>query len=203
MPRPLTVKIVENAKPNPKKRSEIPDGAVSGLRLIVQPTGAKSWAVRYRIDGRAAKFTLGPFPRLGLGDAREAARETLRLVSEGKDPNADRVTVAGLKRLPVVNIDRRFETVLERFLASQRVKGRRTVDEVGRQMNKDATPYWRGRSVDKISPADVVERIEAIAVGRGSPVAAAQFRAALGKLFSFAVKAQLRADNPVRATESP
>jgi hypothetical protein len=31
--RPLTVKIVENTKPNPKKRLQIPDGAVVGLYL--------------------------------------------------------------------------------------------------------------------------------------------------------------------------
>jgi hypothetical protein len=63
MARPLTAKLVETIKPNPKKRVEIPDGAVVGLYLVIQKSGARSWAVRCRVDGaprrrqRAAKST--------------------------------------------------------------------------------------------------------------------------------------------------
>ena len=50
----LTIKSVETAGPS-RDRREIPDGYVKGLYLIVQPSGAKSWAVRYRTaDGRAS-----------------------------------------------------------------------------------------------------------------------------------------------------
>ena len=94
MARFLSVGAVESAKPNPKKRIEIADGAVSGLYLVVQPSGSRSWAVRYRHHGRPAKLTLGPYPRMGLSDARDGAKEALRLVSEGKSPTADRVTLA-------------------------------------------------------------------------------------------------------------
>ena len=68
MARALNTKLVETAKPDPGRRIEIPDGALAGLYLVVQPTGAKSWAVRYRHDGKPTKLTLGPYPRLPLGD---------------------------------------------------------------------------------------------------------------------------------------
>ena len=45
------------------KRREIPDARASGLYLLIQakPSGAKSWALRFRRpDGRPAKLTLGP-----------------------------------------------------------------------------------------------------------------------------------------------
>ena len=37
--------------PPPPKRREIPDGKAQGLYLVVQPSGAKSWALRYRFNG--------------------------------------------------------------------------------------------------------------------------------------------------------
>ena len=43
-----------------RRRREIRDGGAQGLYLVVQPSGAKSWALRYRRpDGKAAKLTLG------------------------------------------------------------------------------------------------------------------------------------------------
>jgi integrase len=43
-----------------RRRREIRDGGAQGLYLIVQPSGAKSWALRYRRPGgRPAKLTLG------------------------------------------------------------------------------------------------------------------------------------------------
>ena len=32
----------------PEKRREMPDGKISGLYLVLQPSGAKYWALRYR-----------------------------------------------------------------------------------------------------------------------------------------------------------
>lgn len=82
MARALNQKIIENLRPDPAKRLEIPDGALVGLYLVLQPSGARSWAVRYRADGKPRKLTLAPFPRMGLADARKAAGEALRIVSE-------------------------------------------------------------------------------------------------------------------------
>jgi integrase len=200
--RALNQKLLENVKPNPAKRLEIPDGALVGLYLIVQPSGAKSWAVRYRADGKPRKLTLAPYPRMGLADARKAASEALRIVSEGGDPAGDRVTIAKLKGLERPPASHRFEQVLERFIAAQKRKGRRSTDEMRRILERDALPRWRDKPVAEITGADVAEAIEAI-VARGSPVAAGRFRAWCSKLFSYAVATHLRPDNPVRGTESP
>src|SRR5471030_1546993 len=63
--------------PNPPIRVEKSDKN-SGLYLIVQPSGAKSWAIRYRVerDGKLVqtRTTLGHYPGLGLADARTKAR---------------------------------------------------------------------------------------------------------------------------------
>ena len=58
----LTVKDVE-AKRASADRREIPDDYMRGLYLIVQPTGTKSWAVRYRLPiactALSANFLIG------------------------------------------------------------------------------------------------------------------------------------------------
>ena len=51
--RALTVRTIETLKPV-KERREIPDAYLPGLYLIVQPSGAKAWAVRYRHGRRPA-----------------------------------------------------------------------------------------------------------------------------------------------------
>ena len=66
----------------PGQRKEVPDGRISGLYLVVQPSGAKSWALRYRADG-PDETDLGPYPALDLATARKMAQEALGDVAGG------------------------------------------------------------------------------------------------------------------------
>jgi hypothetical protein len=63
-------------------RDAMPD---SRLRLIVQPSGVKSWALRYRQGGRFRKHTLGAYPTIGLADARKAAEREFQAALAGVD----------------------------------------------------------------------------------------------------------------------
>nr|WP_246696935.1 Arm DNA-binding domain-containing protein [Methylobacterium planeticum] len=56
-------------KPDANRRLEIPDATLPGFYLIIQPSGVKSWAVRYRHAGRPRKFTIGPYPLFDLTTA--------------------------------------------------------------------------------------------------------------------------------------
>src|ERR1700693_461473 len=89
VPKALTVVAIDKAMPGPARR-EIPDGLLAGLYLIIQPTGAKSWAVRYRVGGRPRKYTIGPYPGIDLSSARELARKALVAVAEGRDPGKEK-----------------------------------------------------------------------------------------------------------------
>jgi hypothetical protein len=55
----LTDISIKNLKPSAQRR-EIPDQHQRGLYCIVQPTGAKVFAIRYRFEGRPRKLTLQP-----------------------------------------------------------------------------------------------------------------------------------------------
>src|SRR5271155_833219 len=74
----------------PEQRREVPDGKIAGLFLIVQPSGAKSWAVRYRVAGAPRKFTIGPYPAIDLATARRRAQEAMGAVAGGNDPAAQK-----------------------------------------------------------------------------------------------------------------
>jgi integrase len=78
---------VLQAKPG-AARIEIADAVLPGLYLVVQPSGAKSWATRYRVGRRSRKLTIGSYPKVGLAAARDAARKALESVSIGTDPAA-------------------------------------------------------------------------------------------------------------------
>src|SRR5947208_2000913 len=81
----LTALTLEKIKPGSARR-EIPDGRVGGLYFIIQPSGKRSWAVRYRHAGKPCKFTIGPYPAIDLKTAREAAGRAKDTLEEGKDP---------------------------------------------------------------------------------------------------------------------
>jgi integrase len=88
------------------ERFEVSDGGCAGLRVVVFPSGAKSFVVRYRFRGIAKKLTLGPClidrhhdlvepaaspeldTPLSLAAARELCTKALREAESGHDPAA-------------------------------------------------------------------------------------------------------------------
>ncbi|MEM7776349.1 MAG: integrase arm-type DNA-binding domain-containing protein [Pseudomonadota bacterium] len=75
----LTVRKVETAKPG-----RYTDG--KGLMLLVKPSGARSWVLRYQLDGRRRDMGLGPYPEVTLAAAREKALRARRQLVDGIDP---------------------------------------------------------------------------------------------------------------------
>ena len=82
----LTKTMVETVKPPKAGRVEYFDTVLPGFGLRVSAQDVKSWILFYRIDGKQVRQTLGRFPVLGLAEAREEAREALKLVAQGQDP---------------------------------------------------------------------------------------------------------------------
>src|SRR5262245_9745959 len=57
-----------------------------GLQLRVALDGSKSWSVRYRVNGRLRRLTLGDFPTIELADARKSAKDARKQALSGADP---------------------------------------------------------------------------------------------------------------------
>lgn len=66
-------------------------GGVAGLHLQVTQGAGRSWLLRYMLAGTRREMGLGPFPEVGLADARLQAAQARQRLREGGDPLADRV----------------------------------------------------------------------------------------------------------------
>jgi integrase len=188
----LTVKSVETAAPT-RDRREIPDGYVKGLYLIVQPSGAKSWAVRYRHGGRPRKHTLGSYPLYGLKEARERGIVALRAASEGRDP-------AAAETLSADSIESAVEEFLERHV--RRNYRPRPMGEAERLLRSHVVETWRGRRVSSITRADVRRMLDRI-VERGTPIAANRVHSVTRALFNWLVGQEIIAASPCAGLKAP
>ena len=72
------------------------EGTIRGLYLLVQPTGSRSWLLRYQLNHRRPDMGLGPYPEVTLAQAREKALDARRLLKAGIDPLSARSQAASL-----------------------------------------------------------------------------------------------------------
>lgn len=77
-----------------KKAGPGKHAGMHGLYLIVQPSGTRSWMLRYQHKGRRRDYGLGPVHYVSLAEARVSAMEIRKMVRAGVDPVQQR----GLKR---------------------------------------------------------------------------------------------------------
>jgi integrase len=201
--KPLTARGIEAVVSDPVARREIPDGGAPGLFLVVQPSGAKSWAFRYRAAGKPRKMTLGAWPAVGLAEARRAAERAADAVALGGDPAAEHLQAKrAAKAEAEANPDRDLvRGVVADFLARHAAK-KRTGAEMRRTMEKEVLPKWGARRMDEITRRDVLDLIDGV-VDRGAPVQANRVLAAVRKLFNWAVSRDVLAASPVAGVQPP
>ena len=203
MAKALTVRAIDTLA-KPATRREVPDGLVNGLYLVLQPSGAKSWAVRYRAaDGRPRKYTIpGTYPAIDLKSARELAQSVLVEVAKGGDPAAAKKAARSGAKAPA---DRDLvECVVDQFIeryakANQKAE---TAAENRRLLVREVVGPWRGRRLGEVTRADVHELLDAV-VDRGSPVAANRILAALRRMCNWAVERGIIAASPCDKVKPP
>jgi integrase len=182
----LTTKGIEAAAPTQTRR-EIPDDLLPGLNLIVQPSGAKSWAVRYRLHGRSHKHTIGRHPVFDLKAAREAGTKALRAVAEGRSPQAQRAD----------SVDAAVAQFVERH--ARRHYRPRPLQETERLLNRHVLARWRSRRLDSITRGDVRALLDSVS----APIMANRLHNLVSKLFNWAVSADLLTSSPVAGIKKP
>jgi len=85
----LTARKVDTAKPG-----KYSDGG--NLYLIVAPTGARKWVLRFTWRGRAKEMGLGGAAYVSLADARDKATDARRKVAQGLNPIDERERNGGI-----------------------------------------------------------------------------------------------------------
>ncbi|GAB1378302.1 tyrosine-type recombinase/integrase [Pararhodobacter aggregans] len=197
MARAFTTKAVENLKPDPARRLELPDPGLTGLYLVVQPSGAKSWALRYRFAGKPVKLTLGRWPVMGVADARGAASRALERIDRGQNPSDDKKAA---KAAAEPSRDQ-LRSVIEVFLARHASRNRRP-DAVAAMFRREVLNQWGEREIQSITKRDMIQLLDAV-VDRGSPVTANRLRAHLNTLFNWAKGRDILQINPLDGVKPP
>lgn len=182
-------------KADPAKRMELPDPGLSGLYLVVQPSGAKSWAVRYRHVGKPRKLTLGRWPIMGLADARTAASEALEAIERGTDPGVTKKATKAARLEAQLSERDKIKTLVAQFDA-RHLSTLRSGRTVRRELDRHVVEVWGERDVHEIGKRDVIDLLDGIA-DSGRRVTANRVRAYLGKFFNWCVERDILAISPM------
>src|SRR5229473_1811204 len=167
MPRIRLTKSAIDALPTPQSDAIYWDAGCPGFGVKVTPKGRKVFIVLYRTGGAGSKlrkYTIGPYGRVTLHQARVAAQKVFAAKLDGRDPAAEKREA---KRRVVAD---RVEDLLETFIV-QRLSQNRSAGEISRLLRREVGKPWAGRSIHTITKRDVVELVSAIEQ-RGAPVAA-------------------------------
>lgn len=213
MAKALTTVSVEKLKSQASRR-EVPDALLPGLYLVIQPSGAKSWAVRYRHGGRPRKLTIGPYPAFDLATARKKASGALQAAAAGADP-ARQKQVAKV----TAQFDNRavFPAVAKLFITRHARPNNKSWREAARLLGLRPDPAqpkeflvikgglvhrWDDRPVREIGKRDVLEAIDAL-VDRGTGTQANRTLSHIRKLFNWAVERDIIAASPCAGLKAP
>jgi len=208
MAKAFTPKSVEALQPDPDKRLELPDAGLSGLYLVVQPSGAKAWALRYRHAGKPAKLTLGRWPLMGVADARKAAAAAIEQVENGNDPaeqkkaaKAEAIEAARQAADPTFADRDKLAAVIGLFMKRHAAHNRRAAD-VAAMFRRDVLPKWGDRDIHEITKRDVIDLLDAI-VDRGSPITANRLLAHLRTVWTWAKGRDIITTSPFDGIKPP
>jgi integrase len=181
----LTIAAVRKLRAGTDRR-EIPDGACPGLRLVIQPSGSKSWCVRFRRPGgKPAKLTLGSVddsgregendPVIGghltLVAARRLAAETRRQLALGRDPAAAYLAEKQRTRAAAIeNGTNTFAAAARDFIEQYSKQRIRRWKEEARLLgfypndlapiDKGLAERWRDRPISEIDDHDIYSVVD-------------------------------------------
>ena len=174
----LTDTAIRNLKPAATRR-EIPDPGARGLYVIVQPSGRKGYAVRYRFFGVPRKLTLPP--GITLAAARKLAADAMFAVSQGRDPTDERKAEA--EKAERARADT-LRSVAEEYLTREG-KRLRTISQRDRIFERLVYPaLGGGRQISSIKRKDVIRLLDHIEDRHGSRMADYTL-ATLSRLFNW------------------
>ena len=185
----LTDQACRKAVAEPGREKRLYDGG--GLYLAIRPSGAKSWKLKYRWHGAEKKLTIGPYPLIGLREARDRRDEAKLRISAGTDPSAEKKA-----RQRKVAIGETFEEVARSWHASKKAKlTPRYAQQVLARLEANAFPLLGRKAIGSITPAEVLEAIRRIE-RRGALVMAQEVRGHISEVFVWAIASGLAETDP-------
>jgi integrase len=192
MATPLTDQVIKNLL-SPTTGSKITyDQRIAGFGLRITSTGARSFVLNYRTKlGRERRFTIGSFPDWKTTAARTEAIRLRKQIDQGGDPLGE--IQAGRAAPTVSDLCDRFEA---EYLPRKRPSTQKTYRQ---QIAAEIRPALGSLKIAEVTFAHV-DRLHR-AISKRAPYRANRVLATLSRMFSLAIKWQMRSDNPVKGVE--
>ncbi len=192
MPRkatPLTDSALKVAKPKDRPY-KLADG--QGLYLEVMPGSSKLWRLKFRFGGKENRLALGAYPDVPLQKARQKRDEARRLLSEGKDPSAERKAEQEAQQSNGLTFE-----MLAREWHAYRVPrwASSTREQTAAYLESDLLPALGERAVNSITRPELVALIRKIE-NRGAHNVAGKCRQWLNQIFRFGLAKGVVETNP-------
>lgn len=171
------------------------DDDVPGFGCRVTTAGARSFIFNYRVkgSGQERRITIGAVGNWKTGAARNEAKRLRRLVDSGADPRGE--LEQEREAATVADLIARFE---REHLPRKRAS---TIKDYRGMLNKHAKPHFgKFTKVADVTYADI-DALHRKITASGSTYVANRCVAVLSKMFSLAIKWQMRSDNPCRGIE--
>lgn len=184
----LTDRLVRTTEP-PSHRASTTcwDTEVIGFGVCITRGGARSFVVRYRINNRERRLTIGSYPDWTVGAARDEAKQIKRQVDVGADPLQSR----GERRAAPTVVD-----LAERYLDEHaRHKAARAYLDQRGMLQRIVLPKIGAMKVADVKHADI-DRLHR-EVSKRTPIQANRICQMLRKMFNLAIRWEYRTDNPV------
>ena len=176
------------------------DGEIRGFGLRITASGARSFVLQDRINGKERRLTIGRFPGVTPEVARREAQKLLGQIANGGDPVAERAR----RKLTSITLGECFDEYVR--LRRRRKDGKALKDRTKHDMLRaldEAFHDWKRRSITAIS-REMVKRRYAERASRSVARANVAMRY-LRAVLNFAIAAYRDAegrpvliDNPVR-----
>lgn len=181
----LNDKAVASKQPQ-EKTQVFADG--DGLTLVVKPTGAKLWWVRYRFNGKAKTLSLGLYPAVSLKQARDWALDARKLLAAGVDPHALKTETKNAAADATVNLITDTVEALGREWFEK--FGGEWVDSHGskviRRLERDLFPWIGKEDIKSIKPAALLSALRRVEA-RGALDTAHRLLQNCGQIWRYAV----------------
>jgi integrase len=195
----ITKSVVDESAPK-AKRYVIWDGLLPGFGVRVEPSGHKVYFVRYRANGGGRgetkkDFTIGKHGLVTADQARIEAKTALSIARVGGDPAGDK---AGRKAAKTVSD--MVKHYLERYAVDAQLRPS-TIRQARLVFDNHALPMLGKMKLVDVKPADV-RRTHAAANETSGRYIANRTLAYLRKVFSLAIEAGERSDNPAKGVKS-
>lgn len=185
---PLSDVAIRAAKPAATVQ-KLSDGG--GLQLWLMPNGAKLWRLAYRFAGKQKKLAIGPYPAIGLSEARAKRQEAKAHLIAGRDPSIQKQAD---KAQALEAQGQTFAKVAAELLDKKRREGKaaNTLSKL-EWLHGLANAAISDRPVAEVTAAEVLSALRKVE-GKGRLETAKRLRAVIGEVFRYAI-ATARAEN--------